>query len=176
MPKPNAGTYPPYFDNYINQVPESDLDAAFQNQHVIVTDFFDTISEAKSGYAYAPGKWTLKEMLQHIIDTERIFNYRALAFARKEPALLPGFEENNYAANSNANTRSWKSLCEELKIVRISTELLFRSFSEEVLNNAGIANNNPTTVHAMGFISIGHLYHHKNIIETRYRPNLSIKS
>ena len=106
--------------------------------------------------------------MQHVIDTERIFNYRSLAFARKEAASLPSFDENSYAANSNANARPWKDLVAELKAVRKTTEQLFDSFSDEVLNNSGIANNKPFTVNALGFTTIGHLYHHKKVIEERY--------
>jgi hypothetical protein len=168
MPKPAAGTYPPYFENYISQVPDSTLAEAFVNQRDIVNDFFDSIDESQADYAYAPGKWTLKEVLQHIIDAERIFSYRALSFARGEKNSLPGFDENEYAANSNANRRSWKSLCEELKVVRRSTEIMYNSFDDETLQLSGLANNKTTSVHAMGFISVGHLYHHKMIIEERY--------
>ncbi|CAN5840792.1 DinB family protein [soil metagenome] len=168
MPKPIEGTYPAYFDNYISQVKEEDLKDAFRNQQDIVDHFFYSIPEEKTMVGYATGKWTLKEVLQHIIDTERIFNYRALAFARKEKTSLPGFDENNYAANSKANARSWKNLCDELKAVRSSTTFLYDSFSMEMLNHPGIANNNPTTVLAMGFINVGHLTHHKRIVEERY--------
>jgi uncharacterized damage-inducible protein DinB len=168
MPKPIQGTYPAYFHNYISQVKEEDLAEAFKNQQGIVNNFFDAIPEEKTSTGYEPGKWSLKEVLQHIIDAERIFNYRALSFARREKASLPSFEENNYAANSQANERTWKSLCEELKVVRRSTEMLYESFTNEALNASGVANNNPTTVLAMGFINVGHLAHHKRIIEERY--------
>ena len=114
MAKPLQDTYPAYFFNYINQVPEEDLMTAFSNQQFIVDEFIPSII-TKADYAYAEGKWTLKEMLQHIIDTERIFNYRALAISRKESTSLPGFDENKYAANSNANSRQWNDLSEELK-------------------------------------------------------------
>jgi hypothetical protein len=168
MPKPHPGTYPAYFDNYISYVTEDDLRDAFKNQHEVIETFFDSIPEDKAGYAYAPGKWTLKELLQHIIDTERIFNYRSLAFARKETASLPGFDEDSYAENSFANERTWKSLIEELKTVRRSTEMLFASFNTDMLNHSGLANNNPMSVNAMGFTTIGHVYHHKRIIMERY--------
>ena len=168
MSKPIESTFPAYFKKYIDQVDEDILKEAFKSQQETIDSFFDAIPEEKTNAGYAPGKWSLKELLQHVIDTERIFNYRSLAFARKETASLPGFEENDYAANSNANERSWKSLCEELKVIRKSTELLFNSFSDEALQSSGLANNKPTTVLAMGFITIGHLYHHKNIVEERY--------
>lgn len=168
MSRPAKGTYPPYFENYISQVQENDIREAIKAQHDVVTNFFDTISEEKAGYAYAPGKWTLKELLQHIIDAERIFNYRSLAFARKDMTSLPSFDENSYADNSFANERTWQSLVEELKTVRKGTEMLYESFNTDMLNHSGVANNNPTTVNAMGFVTIGHLNHHLKIIKERY--------
>ena len=168
MPKPSPTSYPVYFQRYIDQVPEQDLLIAFENQLPVIHNFLSSVTEERSSYAYAEGKWTLKEVLQHMIDTERIFNYRALCFARKETASLPGFEENDYAANSNANSRTWQSMVDEFIVLRKSTTMLFSSFSEEALNTSGIANNNPTSVLAVGFISIGHFYHHKKVIEERY--------
>ena len=168
MPKPVSGTYPPYFDNYIGLVKEDDLFEAFKNQQLIVSAYFDNIPETKTNTGYAEGKWSLKELLQHIIDTERIFNYRAICFARKETASLPGFDENLYAANSYANKRTWKSLCEEFKALRKSTEFLYQSFTPEALLFSGMANNKPNTVIALGFTSIGHVIHHINVIEERY--------
>ena len=168
MSKPTEGTFPPYFATYINKVMEDNIAGAFKNQQAVVKDFFDSISEEKSSYAYAPGKWTLKEMLQHIIDGERIFAYRALSIARKETQSLPGFDENEYADNSNANNRTWKSLVEEMRLVRKTTELLFENFSEDILNQSGISNNNAVTVNAIGFITVGHVYHHVGVIKDRY--------
>lgn len=168
MSRPVKGTYPPYFDNYISLVKEDDLFEAFKNQQNIVTDYFDKIPESKTNTGYAEGKWSLKVLLLHIIDTERIFNYRALCFARKETASLPGFDENLYAENSNGDSRTWTSLCEEFKAVRRSTELLYEGFNAEILNHSGIANNKPNTVIAVGFTTVGHVYHHLKIIEERY--------
>ena len=168
MPRPAQGTYPSYFSAYISQVQEDDLKVAFSNQQQVIEHFFTSIPESKTTNGYAEGKWSLKELLQHIIDTERIFNYRALSFARNEKASLPGFDENEYASMSDANARNWKDLCDELIAVRKSTRFLYDSFSAETQNRSGIGNNNPTTVLAMGFISIGHIYHHKKVIEERY--------
>ena len=168
MPKPTAGTFPPYFSRYIDKVAEDDLHSAFAGQRAIVERFFSDISEEKSTTAYAPGKWTLKELLQHVIDAERIFAYRALCIARKETINLPGFDENIYAANSDANRRPWESLLEELKVVRRSSEILFQSITESTLNNSGISNDHPVTVNAIGFIIIGHLTHHVGIVKERY--------
>ncbi len=168
MPKPSLTSYPAYFQKYVALVPEDDLITAFTNQLPAIQQLLSVISEEKSNYAYDTGKWTLKELLQHIIDTERIFNYRALCFSRKETVSLPGFEENDYAANSNANARNWQDLVDEFIAVRTSTELLFKSFTDEMLETSGTSNNNPATVNSIGFITLGHFYHHKNIIEERY--------
>ena len=168
MSKPSPTTYPPYFQKYIDLVPDEELLVGFANQAVIIKNLLGSITEEKSVFAYAPGKWTLKDLLQHMIDTERIFCYRALCFARKEAFNLPGFDENEYAANASANNRTWQSLKGEFIAVRNATELLFKSFSEEELLRSGIANNILTSVVSMGFITLGHVYHHKKIIEERY--------
>ncbi len=168
MSKPSPTTYPPYFQKYIDLVPDEELLVGFANQAVIIKNLLGSITEEKSVFAYAPGKWTLKDLLQHMIDTERIFCYRALCFARKEAFHLPGFDENEYAANASANNRTWQSLKEEFIAVRNATELLFKSFSEEELLRSGIANNILTSAVSMGFITLGHVYHHKKIIEERY--------
>ena len=168
MPKPSPTSYPGYFQKYIDQVPEQDLHEAFANQDRVMQHFLASINEELSMHAYAEGKWTIKEILQHMIDTERIFNYRALCFARKEAASLPGFEENDYAANSFANNRRWDSLVKEFLTVRQSTELLFKSFTEEMLDNLGTSNNKTIDVSSIGFIIAGHYYHHKKILLERY--------
>ena len=168
MPKPSPTSYPGYFQKYIDQVPEQDLFTAFDKQLPVIGSFLPAVTEERSTYTYAEGKWTIKELLQHITDTERIFNYRALCFARGEKASLPGFEENDYAAHSNANSRTWQSLVDEFLAVRQSTELLYRSFTADALSVSGTANNNAITVASMGFITLGHFYHHKKVIEERY--------
>jgi DinB superfamily len=168
MSKPLPASYPHYFQKYIDLVPDEDLLTGFVNQSQIITHLLAGITEEKSHYKYAPGKWTLKDMLQHIIDTERIFCYRALCFARKEAFHLPGFAEAEYAANAVASKRTWQSMAEEFIAVRHAAELLFKSFSDEELLREGIANNISTSVASMGFITLGHLYHHKKIIEELY--------
>ena len=168
MAKPSPSSYPAYFKRYVDQVPEDDLASAFQAQLSDARKFLATISEEKSMHAYAPGKWTLKEVLQHIIDAERVFNYRSLCFARGETSSLPGFDENLYAENCNANVRSWQSLVDEFFAVRSSTELMYASFTEEMLDRPGIANNNPSTARSFGFVTVGHFNHHKKVVEERY--------
>jgi hypothetical protein len=112
--------------------------------------------------------WSIKELVQHVIDSERIFSYRALCFARGESASLPGFDENTYAAASQADNRNKQSLLEELRAVQVATTLLFQSFSEAQLDQTGIANNNPVSVRAIGFITVGHTLHHKKILQEKY--------
>jgi uncharacterized damage-inducible protein DinB len=168
MQKPSPSTYLAYFERYVNRVPEQDLFEAFTNQLPIIQSFLSSIPTEKHEYAYAEGKWTLKEMLLHITDTERIFSYRALCIARGEQGSLLGFDEDTYAANSNANSRSWQSLVDEFLAVRQSTLLLFKSFTTDALQKNGTANNNPLTVISAGFILLGHFYHHKKVAEERY--------
>ena len=159
---------PGYFQRYIDQVKEAQLDAAFIQQSKEIKVILPSISEDKSMYSYATAKWTLREILQHLIDSERIFTYRAVCIARKEKAILPAFDENDYAAESNANHRSWESLTAEFVAVRKSTLFLFDSFTSAMLNSKGKAGSNTISVEELGFIIIGHFRHHQKIIEERY--------
>ncbi len=168
MPKPHLSDYPDFYKNYVDQVDEENLKQAFHNQQKKIEAFLQSVNEDKAGNAYAPGKWTLKELLQHVIDTERIFCYRALCFARKETTSLPSFDENLYADNSNANIRTWQSLSMEFLNVRRSSEDLFASFSDIVLHQKGIANNNTCSVLSLGFIIVGHINHHIKVAEEKY--------
>lgn len=168
MPRPNLSRIPEWFHNYVNQVPENDLMEAMINQTPLFINFFESIPVAKRDYRYAEGKWTIKEMLQHIIDAERVFAYRGLCIARKDTTPLPGFDENNYANNAKANTRDWDEMMEEFKAVRRSSEILFGSFDEEQLETNGTANNNPIYVLAIGFVLVGHVNHHLRILKERY--------
>ena len=168
MTKSFAQKYPGFFEQYIKQVPEEDLQDAFNKQTPFISSFLSSIPKDKYMFAYGESKWTIKELLQHIIDTERIMAYRALSFARKEKTALPGFEQNDYAANSNANSRTWQSLGNEFLIVRQSTHLLFNSLTEEMLTSEGTANNTILSVGTIGFIILGHFYHHKKIVEDLY--------
>jgi len=168
MPRPDLVHVPEWYHGYINLVEGSNLLTAMNKQTPLLARFFNAIPPAKRNYRYARGKWTIKEVLQHIIDAERIFAYRALCIARKETISLPGFDENNYVANAKTNKRDWSAMMEEWKAVRRSTELLFDSFDKEQLATVGIANNNPVSVLAIGFILVGHASHHQQVIKARY--------
>jgi uncharacterized damage-inducible protein DinB len=130
--------------------------------------FIQNIPMDKFDYRYAEGKWTIKDIIQHIIDAERIFSYRALRISRNDQTPLPGFEENDYVENTNANARSIQELLTEMATVRQSTLLLFKSFTEEQLQLMGIASNHPISVRAIGFLVIGHQKHHQRIFKERY--------
>ena len=166
--KSRAGNYPENFQRYVDEVKEDDLKAALQNQMPAAEIFFQSISEELSKRKYAEGKWTIKEVLQHVIDAERIFAYRALAFARRDTNTLPPFDENEYAVNSNANDRSWLDLVAEFSSVRKSTMFLYNSFSGEAMNAIGKASDYTIGVSTLGFVIAGHVNHHIRIIQERY--------
>lgn len=166
--RPAADAYGDYYKNYIALVNHDDLVEALADSESKSNQFWKTISEEQGNYRYAEGKWSIKEMLQHIIDTERIFSYRALAFARGEKIALPGYDENAYADNCKAGTRSMKEMVEELELVRKSTIVLFKSFDESVLDNLGYASGSNLSVRAAGFIIVGHEIHHMNVVKERY--------
>ncbi len=168
MARPDLEKVPSFYHNYIRQVAQDDLQQAFDHHLKDFTNVLETVPEEKWNYRYAPDKWTIKELVLHVIDSERIFGYRALCIARGETTSLPGFDENTYAANSKAEHRTKESLLKELKAVQAATALLFRSFDEEQLQQSGIANGKPITVNAIGFIVVGHTLHHKNILKERY--------
>jgi uncharacterized damage-inducible protein DinB len=168
MARPDLARVPQSFHGYINQVKQDDLMTAFSKQSKKALRFFKNIPEDKHDYAYADGKWTLKELLQHIIDGERVFCYRALTISRNDKTNLPGFDENAWTPASNASERKWKDLLEEFKSTRRSSEYLFGSFSDEQLERNGITNNNPNYVLGLGFIVVGHVAHHMKMIKERY--------
>ncbi|WP_367753175.1 DinB family protein [Flavobacterium sp. WC2430] len=130
--------------------------------------FVQNIPMDKFDYRYAEGKWTIKDIIQHIIDTERIFAYRALRISRNDKTPLPGFEENHYVDNTNANERNLQGLLTEMAVVRQATLSLFKSFSEEQLLSTGTASNTSISVRAIAFIIIGHQKHHQKVYQERY--------
>lgn len=164
----SLGVYPPYFNNYMSFVENYDLEEILSTQPGNAEAFFNSLPEDRWLYKYAENKWTVKEVLQHIIDTERVFTYRALAFSRKDPNTLPSFNENEYAKNSNGNSRSPKDLIEEFLAVRKSSELLFKSLSDTELNAVGKTSNYEMSVKAIGYMIAGHFAHHVNILKERY--------
>lgn len=159
---------PDYVMKYISLIQETDIQEVLSINGKAFRKLLKHIPSFKTDYAYATDKWTLKEVVQHIIDAERVFSYRALWFARKDPSPLPGFEENDWAANAHGSSRNWEDLMDEFKNLRKATKLLFASFSGEELNYQGLANSKPITVSAIGMLCAGHVQHHMNIINERY--------
>lgn len=160
--------YAPYYGTYILMANDVNM---IEELEICLHDFIKFVQNIpmdKFDYRYAEGKWTIKEIIQHIIDTERIFSYRALCISRNDKTSLPGYDENEYVANTNAADRHLQSLLTELSIVRQSTLALFKSFSADQLKNLGTASNSPVSVRAIGFILIGHQKHHQKIFEERY--------
>jgi len=168
MKRPDLTQVSSFFHTYINLVTGDDLIQELQENKTLIGDFLASIPDDKWSFRYAEGKWSIKEMVQHLIDADRIFAYRALCIARGETISLPGFDENKYAAASQADRRTKESLLQELNVVQESTRLLFQSFNEEQLDRFGSANNNPIQVRAIGFISVGHMRHHKKVLQERY--------
>lgn len=168
MPRPQATDFPTYFARYIARVEADSLSAAMKAYAKPLEEFYTHLPETKAEYRYAPGKWTLKELLQHIVDTERIMSYRLLRISRGDKTPLASFDEDTYAAASNANNRSFDSIKEEFKAVRKATDLLIASLTEEQLASEGIASNLPVTANAVGFIIFGHMLHHKVVLEEKY--------
>lgn len=168
MPRPTTHDYASFYHNYVMNVQEDDVRIAFQQQSTFLDNFLSSIPESKADYAYAEGKWTVKQLLQHIIDAERIFTHRALWFARRSPSPLSGFDENEYADVADVSKRSVASLADEMRAVRKSSEFLFNSFTDKDLNTSGTANTHAITVNALGFVTLGHFLHHKRILEERY--------
>lgn len=166
--KPRPGDYPAYHQAYVLAARGEELAEAFQRATEEELRTRAMVPDNKWDFRYAPGKWTTKEVFQHIIDIERVFAYRALCIARNEKADLPGMDEDAYQAESRSQGRKIEDLMRELHAVRQSSIELFESFDDEALGKAGTANGKHVTVPALGWIIAGHSEHHLRIIRERY--------
>ena len=166
--RPRTGDNNPYYDRYISLIGDDDIIEVLEEQRKKSEKFLKTFTEKQGNYSYADGKWTMKEVLGHVIDTEKIMAYRALAFARGEKQSLPGFEQDDYVAESNFNNRSLADLINEFLTVRDSNIILFKSFDEKILNRRGIASESEVTVLALIYIIAGHEKHHMKILRKKY--------
>lgn len=161
--------YAPYYGTYIQTVsPEYTLTEELEISVHRFIKFVQNIPLDKFDYRYAEGKWTIKDIIQHLIDAERIFAYRALRFSRNDQTALPGFDENDYVDAAFANRRSIQDLLTEMAVVRQASLSLFKSFTEEELLRVGTASGHPMSVRACGFTIIGHQNHHQRVFEERY--------
>jgi hypothetical protein len=168
MQKPDPIEYPPYYHQYIKRVPDGDIIVILEEQLASMLHFLNSFSEEVAMYRYAPDKWCIKEVIGHVIDTERVFTYRALCFARNDTAHLPGFEQDNYVKESSFGTRSMIEIIDEYQTVRQASISLFRSLDATVLNRTGQASDYSISVRSIPYIVAGHELHHRATIETLY--------
>jgi DinB superfamily len=165
---PEEGESPAYFKRYISKVPEMDFQQLLPQSGDTILQFLKGLPADKWDYRYAPGKWTIKELVVHLIDTERIMAYRALRISRGDKTLLPGFEENEYVPFSKAADRSPASILAEYEAVRNASTHLFSNFDDSHLNQVGNVSGNGFTPRALGFVIIGHERHHLEVLKERY--------
>ncbi len=160
--------YAAYYENYVKATEDVIL---LDELEICLHDFIrfvQNIPMDKFDYRYAKGKWTIKDIIQHLIDAERVFSYRALRISRNDKTPLPGFDENDYVDEAHANDRSLQELLTEFSALRHATLLLFKSFTPEQLTKMGTASEQPISVRALGFIIIGHQKHHQKVFQERY--------
>ena len=166
--KPQTGMFKPFSGAYISLVDDNisveDLSTEFEK----MKSFFMSIPERKWEYRYAEGKWTLKEMLVHMLDTERIFSYRALRISRNDSTPLPGFEQDDYVPFSNANSKSINNILKEFEAVRTSTYLLFAGFDDSAWDRYTLVDNHPVSLRALLYLVLGHARHHLKVIREKY--------
>ncbi|MBK7409680.1 MAG: DinB family protein [Saprospirales bacterium] len=176
IPRPYSSEYAPYYQYYLDLVPEGDVLRMLNLQKIGFSEFLYSIPDERWTHRYAPGKFSVAEVLSHIIDAERIFAYRALCFARNDKTDLPGFEQDDYALVSGADNRSKASIETEYLTVRNATIELFRTFDETTLSRVGIANTFEMSVRAIPFLLVGHELHHLQIIKDRYLKGVIAES
>jgi hypothetical protein len=166
--KPEASEHLPYYGRYISLVPDGDVLTTLERQLRESQSIFSAIPPAVGTYRYAPDKWSVNEMIGHMIDTERIFSVRALRFSRGDTSPLPGFEQDDYVRNASFDSYPLSELAAEFETVRRSTLFLFRHLTEDAWMRKGIASNAEITVRALAFIIAGHELHHREVLRTRY--------
>lgn len=168
MNRPEKGEYAEYYERYVSLIEENDIVAVLERQQAELLEVFQTITEEKSLFAYAEGKWTIKELIGHLIDGERIFVYRALRISRGDKTPIEGFEQDGYIENSNFNNTPLSDLTEELLLTRKANLIFFKHLSADAWLRTGTANDNPISVFALAYIMAGHIRHHLKILNERY--------
>lgn len=166
--RPAAGDYPTFHAGYVTAVPDVDVITALRDGGRDLLATLKGIPEARAGFRYAEGKWSIRELMGHVIDAERIFTYRALRIARGDATPLPGFEENDYAAAAGSDARPLADLAKEFDAVRAASVLLFESFPADAWTRRGIVNGGEVSMRALAFITTGHALHHLKILRERY--------
>ena len=168
MARPLPDECAPYYQKYIALAEGDSINEIIHNYAFELQEFYNRLSEEKADLAYAENKWTVKEVLQHLTDAERVFAYRALRISRNDSTPLASFDENAYVENGFAAERALSTLKQEFNAVRAATDMFLLSLNETQIKRMGTASNNPVSVNALAFIIYGHLLHHKNILTERY--------
>ncbi len=166
--RPAQTEYAEFYADYVALVEETDVISALLNQPEDLRKLLAGISEEKEHYGYAEGKWSIRELLGHIVDAERVFSYRALRISRGDATPLAGFEENFYVANGNFGSVKLTETLEEFSLLRRSNVLLFKNLTEAMWQKTGTASNASVSVRALAYIVVGHVRHHENILRERY--------
>ncbi|MGH9942237.1 MAG: DinB family protein [Pyrinomonadaceae bacterium] len=166
--RPEPGEYAPYYERYVSLVPETDLLPTLERQLAETLAVLRGVTEEQASSRYAPGKWSVKELLGHMSDTERIFAYRALRFARGDRTPLPGFEQDDYVRGGHFDSGAWAELVNEFEAVRRATLCLLRPLDEAAWSRRGVASEHEISVRALGYIIAGHERHHREILRARY--------
>jgi hypothetical protein len=166
--RPDETEYLSYYGKYIALVPDGDILATLSQQLDATLALLREIPEARGSFRYADDKWSIRELVGHLIDSERVFSYRALRFARNDRTPLPGFEQDDYIRNASFNDCTLNDLASELESVRHSTLFLLKHLNEEAWMRKGLANDSEVSVRALAFILAGHELHHRNILRDRY--------
>lgn len=166
--RPGADEYGDFHAGYISMVPDGDIRETLATISREMIGFYSSIPEARSSDAYAPGKWSIREVVSHVADSERVFSYRALRFGRGDATPLPGFDQEIYVPNSNAARRAWRDIVDDLLTVRRSSLNLFRSFEAADWERRGEASGAGVTVRSVAWILAGHELHHRRILRERY--------
>jgi uncharacterized damage-inducible protein DinB len=170
--RPNPGEYDPFYQGYLDHVPQGDILGLLELQLGKTLEAVRGLTDEQARFRYAPGKWSIKQVIGHLADAERVLSYRAFRFSRDDPTALPGFEEDDYVANSVYDERPLEEVVEELARARAASIAFFRSLTPEMTTRRGVANEAEITVRALPWIIVGHERHHLAVLRERYFPRI----
>ena len=166
--RPEKNEYAPYYEKYVSLVPDADITGTLARQNEETLALLRSIPEERAGHRYEPGKWSIRQVVGHMIDGERVFAYRALAIARGDRARLPGMDQEEYMAGANFDARTLADLAEEFSHLRRSNVLMLRGLTPMAWSRRGVASGNEVSVRALAYIIAGHAAHHLQVLRTRY--------
>jgi hypothetical protein len=170
--RPGTDEYNDYYAGYVNRVPDGDIMTILADSQAEAERLLSELSADQADFCFAPGEWTIKEVVGHLVDAERAFGYRAFAFSRNEASPLPGFEQDDYVREGNLGARALPDLLEELSLLRRANLIAFRYITPEASHRRGIASDNPVTVRALVYILAGHTLYHLEDLREKYLPAL----